>query len=95
MRFIHFTHHTRLIFSWLFVMLFCLQLNAQTIGNEKGYFCNPPLPYLPYKLDVLFIGNSFSIDTSTALPSLLRSSKLSTVAIYVLYKGGCSMKQHY
>ena len=71
------------------------QAIAQTIGNEKGYFCNPQLPYLPYKLDVLFIGNSFSIDTSTALPSILRSTGLSTVAVYVLYKGGCSMKQHY
>lgn len=70
-------------------------LQAQTIGDEQGYFCNPPLPYLPYKLDVLFIGNSFSIDACTALPNLLRSAKLSTVAVYVLYKGGCSMKQHY
>lgn len=70
-------------------------LQAQTIGYEQGYFCNPPLPYLPYKLDVLFIGNSFSIDACTALPNLLRSAKLSTVAVYVLYKGGCSMKQHY
>lgn len=68
---------------------------AQTVGDEQGYFCNPPLPYLPYKLDVLFIGNSFSIDTSTALPSILKSTGLSTVAVYVLYKGGCSMKQHY
>lgn len=68
---------------------------AQTIGNEQGYLCNPPLPYLPYKMDVLFIGNSFSIDTSTALPSILKSMGLSTVAVYVLYKGGCSMKQHY
>lgn len=68
---------------------------AQAVGNEQGYFCNPPLPYLPYKLDVLFIGNSFSIDTSTALPSILKSMGLSTVAVYVLYKGGCSMKQHY
>ena len=70
-------------------------LQAQTVGNEQGYLCNTPLPYLPYKLDVLFIGNSFSIDACTALPQLLRSAKLSTVAVYVLYKGGCSMKQHY
>ena len=60
-------------------------LQAQTIGDEQGYFC----------IDVLFIGNSFSIDACTALPNLLRSAKLSTVAVYVLYKGGCSMKQHY
>ncbi len=75
--------------------LFAGKATAQTVGDEQGYFCNPPLPYLPYKLDVLFIGNSFSIDTSAALPSILKSTGLSTVAVYVLYKGSCSMKQHY
>ncbi len=60
-----------------------------------GYFCNPPLPYKPIKLDILFIGNSFSIDTSSALPTILSSMGISTVNIYVLYKGGCSMKEHY
>ncbi|MBR0045773.1 MAG: DUF4886 domain-containing protein [Bacteroidaceae bacterium] len=60
-----------------------------------GYFCNPPLPYLPPKLDILFIGNSFSIDTSAALPEILNSLGIANVNVYVLYKGGCSMKQHY
>lgn len=60
-----------------------------------GYFCNPPLPYLPTKLDVLFIGNSFSIDTSAALPEILNSLGIANVNVYVLYKGGCSIKQHY
>ena len=105
MQTIHIPHHKRHTFlhsriiKFLNILFFTFfiggPLHAQTIGNERGYFCNPPLPYLPYKLDVLFIGNSFSIDTGTALPALLRSSKLSTVAVYVLYKGGCSMKQHY
>lgn len=60
-----------------------------------GYFCNPPLPYMPSKLDILFIGNSFSIDTSTALPEIFNSLGIGNVNVYVLYKGGCSMKQHY
>ena len=60
-----------------------------------GYLCNPPLPYMPTKLDVLFIGNSFSIDTSTALPEIFKSLGIRNVNVYVLYKGGCSMKQHY
>ncbi|MBQ9363199.1 MAG: DUF4886 domain-containing protein [Bacteroidaceae bacterium] len=60
-----------------------------------GYLSNPPLPYMPVKLDVLFIGNSFSIDTSTALPEIFNSVGISNVNVYVLYKGGCSMKQHY
>ena len=68
-------------------------LYAQSNGNV-GYLCNPPLPYNPVKLDVLFIGNSFSIDTSAALPSILNSLGMNTVNVYVLYKGGCSMKEH-
>lgn len=60
-----------------------------------GYLSNPPLPYMPVKLDVLFIGNSFSIDTSTALPEIFNSVGIPNVNVYVLYKGGCSMKQHY
>lgn len=59
------------------------------------YLSNVPLPYKPVKLDVLFIGNSFSIDTSTALPSILSSLGINTCNVYVLYKGGCSMKEHY
>ena len=95
----------RIIILLIVGLLFCngkshAQASAKptespTIGNEMGYFCNPPLPYLPYKLDVLFIGNSFSIDTSTALPLILRSCGLTTVNVYVLYKGGCSMREHY
>jgi hypothetical protein len=60
-----------------------------------GYLSNPPLPYMPVKLDVLFIGNSFSIDTSTALPEIFNSVGISNVNVYVLYKGACSMRQHY
>ena len=44
---------------------------------------------------MLFVGNSFSIDTSAALPSILNSLGINNVNVYVLYKGGCSMKQHY
>lgn len=68
---------------------------AQTAATSCGYLCNPPLPYMPSKLDILFIGNSYSIDTSTALPELFKSIGIRNVNVYVLYKGGCSMKQHY
>lgn len=76
------------------LMLALLPLHS-TLAQEVGYFCNPPLPYMPVKLDILFIGNSFSIDTSSALPSILSSLGVSNVNVYVLYKGGCSMQQHY
>ncbi len=76
------------------LMLALLPIQS-TLAQEVGYFCNPPLPYMPVKLDILFIGNSFSIDTSSALPSILSSLGVSNVNVYVLYKGGCSMQQHY
>lgn len=72
------------------------QVTVSTHAEGKcGYLCNAPLPYMPVKLDILFIGNSFAIDTSTALPELFSSIGISNVNVYVLYKGGCSMKQHY
>ena len=89
----------RFLHTFLLIALFGMAqpscLRAQNVGSDVGYFCNPPLPWLPYKLDVLFIGNSFSIDTSAALPSIFNSLRLNTVSVYVLYKGGCSMRQHY
>lgn len=72
-----------------------IQSKAQGQTPEVGYICNPPLPYMPFKLDVLFIGNSFSLDTSAALPTILQSLGMYNVSVYVLYKGGCSMKEHY
>lgn len=76
-----------------------IQTTTQPVSTGSaapvGYLCNPPLPYKPAKLDVLFIGNSFSIDTSTELPSILASLNIQNVNVYVLYKGGCSLKEHY
>ena len=67
-------------------------VQAQT---TSPYLSNLALPYMPVKLDVLFIGNSFSIDTAALLPDILSSMGINTVNVYVLYKGGCSMKEHY
>ena len=64
-------------------------------SSNVSYYCNTPLPYKPEKLDVLFIGNSFSIDTSSALPEIFNSLGIKNVNVYCLYKGGCSLKQHY
>ena len=90
----------RRVFAPMFRRVFAPMMLAMASYNnamaqDVGYLCNPPLPYMPVKLDILFIGNSFSIDTSSALPSILESLGVSTVNVYVLYKGGCSMKQHY
>ncbi|MBR4367572.1 MAG: DUF4886 domain-containing protein [Bacteroidaceae bacterium] len=80
---------------WLAPMMLALTNFQNVNAQDVGYLCNPPLPYMPVKLDILFIGNSFSIDTSSALPSILESLGVSTVNVYVMYKGGCSMKQHW
>lgn len=71
------------------------QKEIAAMQQTVGYFNNPPLPYMPQKLDILFVGNSFSIDTSAALPSILSSLGITNVNVYVLYRGGCSMRQHY
>ena len=71
------------------------QKESVAMQQTTGYLYNAPLPYMPMKLDVLFVGNSFSIDTSAALPSILSSLGITNVNVYVLYRGGCSMKQHY
>ena len=36
---------------------------------QNPYLSNTPLPYMPVKLDVLFIGNSFSISLPTIFAS--------------------------
>lgn len=77
-----------------------VQTNAKAVSPDLltsgvGYLCNPPLPYKPEKLNILFIGNSFSIDTSAALPEIFKSLNINNVNVFVLYKGGCSMKEHY
>lgn len=78
----------------LVITLSVLSLFSFAQANT-GYLCNLPLPYKPTKLNVLFIGNSFSIDTSYALPEILSSLGITNVNVFVLFKGGCSMKEHY
>lgn len=73
--------------------------SAQNVVNNQkptvGYLYNPPLPYKPDSLNVLFIGNSFSIDTASGLPTIFKDMNIGNVNVYVLYKGGCSLRQHY
>lgn len=72
-----------------------LHPSSSAVFAQAPYLSNQPLPYMPVKLDVLFVGNSFSIDTSALLPDILSSLGINTVNVYVLYKGGCSMREHY
>lgn len=63
--------------------------------KDASYMCNPPLPYHPAHLNILFIGNSFSIDTANGAMEILKNMNVKNVNIYVLYKGACSLKEHY
>lgn len=90
------------------LLAMCLQGFAQSADTKtataismadgtSGYLCNPPLPQISNnsRLNVLFVGNSFAIDTATALPEILKSLGIANVSVFVLYHPGCSMKQHY
>ena len=49
----------------------------------------------PKKLSVLFIGNSFAIDTTDHAPALALSLGVKEVFFGTLYVGGCSIKMHF
>ncbi len=53
------------------------------------------LPVEMKPLRVLFIGNSFSLDTTNLAPQMAYSLGMENVNIAVLYVGGCSIKMHY
>lgn len=88
----------RYLLTLILSILFCIPSFAQEeLSNppQVGYLCNTPLPYHPSQLNVLFIGNSFSVDTAYGLPEIFNNMNIKNVNVYVLYKGGCSLKQHY
>ncbi len=70
--------------------------SSQAVASPNvGYICNTPLPYKPDSLNVLFVGNSFSIDTAAGLPTIFKDMNIHNVNVYVLYKPGCPIKTHY
>ncbi len=50
---------------------------------------------IPKTLKVLFVGNSFSVDTAQHLPEIAKSLGVVNIHIGVLYIGGCSTRLHY
>ena len=50
---------------------------------------------MPSSLKILFIGNSFSVDTAQHIPPIALSLGAKEVHIGVLYIGGCSTRLHY
>lgn len=57
--------------------------------------CGDNSPRTPEELKVLFIGNSFSADTSLHLADIAQSFGVQNVTIGNLYIGGCSIRKHY
>ena len=50
---------------------------------------------VPETLKILFVGNSFSVDTAQHLPQVAQSLGVKDVHVGVLYIGGCSTRRHY
>ncbi len=50
---------------------------------------------VPEELKILFVGNSFSVDTAQHLPEVALSMGVKKLHFGVLYIGGCSTRLHY
>ena len=50
---------------------------------------------VPETLKILFVGNSFSVDTAQHLPEVALSMGVKNLHFAVLYIGGCSTRRHY
>ena len=50
---------------------------------------------IPETLKILFVGNSFSVDTAQHLPEVALSMGVKNLHFAVLYIGGCSTRRHY
>lgn len=50
---------------------------------------------IPKTLKILFVGNSFSVDTAQHLPEVALSMGVESLHFGVLYIGGCSTRRHY
>ncbi len=57
--------------------------------------CGDAAPKPPEELKILFIGNSFSADTSLHLADIAQSLGVQSVTVGNLYIGGCSINKHY
>jgi len=49
----------------------------------------------PSSLKVLFIGNSFALDTAEHVPNIALNAGVKSVKFATLYYGGCSINKHY
>ena len=57
--------------------------------------CAAPTPSVPTSLKILFIGNSFAVDTMEHVADIAADAGVEEIKLNVLYIGGCSINRHY
>lgn len=62
--------------------------------GEGAPVTEPEAPVIPASFKVLFIGNSFSMDTVEYLAQIAQGCGVKEVLVANLYQGGCSIQKH-
>ena len=74
---------------------FCFADGTMTLGSEVFAPYNPALPTNARELNVLFIGNSFTVDATEHLPGMVTASGITNVNMTRLYHGGYTLPEYY
>ncbi|WP_290385917.1 DUF4886 domain-containing protein, partial [Muribaculum intestinale] len=74
---------------------FCFDDVTMTLGSEMFTPYNPALPENRSELNVLFIGNSFTVDATEHLPGMITASGITGVNMTRLYHGGYTLPEYY
>lgn len=76
-------------------IFFCFSDRTYGMGSEVYLPYNPSLPENPTTLNILFIGNSFTVDATEHLPGLLYSAGVKNVNMTRVYHGGYTLPEYY
>lgn len=74
---------------------FCFADGTMTVGSEMYTPYNPALPENCGELNLLFIGNSFTVDATEHLPGMISASGITGVNMTRLYHGGYTLPEYY
>ncbi|MDE7407794.1 MAG: DUF4886 domain-containing protein, partial [Muribaculaceae bacterium] len=66
-----------------------------SLGSEAYGMYNPELPEDAEQLNVLFIGNSFTVDATQHLPAMLTAAGVKNMYMTRLYHGGYTLPEYY
>ena len=73
---------------------FCFAEGTMTLPSEVFVPYNPALPVNASRLNILFIGNSFTVDATEHLPAMLTASGINNVSMTRLYHGGYTLPEY-